>query len=468
MNIVLSIDIGTSSICALALDALSRKVLCSKTLPNNANLADLPVGHHEQDPMIILQTAVSAVDAVLHTLGQQNIPADTLCGIGVTGQMHGIILLEKDLSPRTNLITWRDQRGEESGHYNIVNRNDSIAQKCGCFLQPGYGVCTLNRLIELDSQLVDAMSAGELKAAGITDFIVARLCGRVVTDTSMAASWGGFDLTHYGWDESVLNRLGIPEQVFPDVVSPASPCGPLLPHYSKRWGIGEQVIACAGVGDHQASVMACAPLQNGTCILNLGTGGQVSIVRKGFAFIEGLETRPLSHGYFLLVGSSLCGGWSYAYLAEFFRQTVQSFGQKEVELPDLFDVMNKIGATATEDAEGLVVDPRFLGSRTDQHISGSVQSIDTQNLTPRNLVRATVNGMVDELYQYYQTASLPATSLHATGNAVRRNPLLGETIADRWGIAPLVSNEKEEAAIGAACLTSVNLGLSSLDQLFAL
>lgn len=408
MKIILSIDIGTTSICALALDAESRKVLHSQTLSNGTDVQGLPIGHHEQDPALILQIAERAVDGVIQSLIQQEISRNQICGMVVTGQVHGIILLDKTNTPKTNLITWRDQRSELSSSTGLAV---NAAARCGCSLQSGYGLTTLHHLIETDVHLREALLAGDVKVVGITDFIIAKLSGRVTTDTSMAASWGGFDLALGEWDKSVLKQLDIPQKALPEVVPSATACGQLVSQYAKRWGLDTSVTICAGIGDHQAAAMSCAPLQHGSCIINIGTGGQVSIVRKGYTFIEGLETRPLIDDYFLLAGTSLCGGWSYAYLADFFGKVINEFTGENINAPELLEIMNRIGTNSANDAEGLIFDTGFLGSRIDKNGLGSIHNINTQNLTPKNLIRSAVKGMADELFEYHQLANIPVTSL---------------------------------------------------------
>ena len=348
----------------------------------------------------------------------------------------------------------------------ISSINDARCARWGCRLQPGYGLGTLAHFLNNDRNLERCADGGAIIACGITDFVAARLCGALLTDTTMAASWGGFDVASKTWDASAMIDYGIPNDVLPDIVPPGSPLNPLTPEYARRWGLAETVQVCAGLGDNQASILAGGTLKHGTCVVNIGTGGQVSIVRRGYDYRRGLETRPLIGDYYAYVGSSLCGGWAYAYVAEFLSAAARSMTNTELSRDEVLECMNRMGQDAPSHADGLVVEPSFLGSRESGRRYGSIRHIDAQNFTPGNLIRATANGIVDELYEHHQSVGLPVTELRAAGNAVRKVAFVQHAIADRWGMRPTLTAQREEAARGAALLAASELGLVAHGSLF--
>ena len=172
-----------------------------------------------------------------------------------------------------------------------------------------------------------------------------------------------------------------------------------------------------------------------------------------------MEKRPLLPGYFILTGTGLCGGWSYQYLARFFQSVNATFAGAQVSLTEIYEAMSEAGIAEAQDASGISVDPRFLGSRTDPWVTGSIRGIDADNFQPSNLVRATANGIVDELFSYYSQAGVRAERLFVAGNAARRNPMLRQAVKDRWGKRPIAVQHDQEAALGAAYLAAANLGL---------
>ena len=443
----------------VALDTDVREPIFSSVTANTANVIGTASGFHEQNAAVVLNTVRVLLEEALEAIQLAKRDAGAVRGIVVTGQMHGIVLIGPDDRPKSNLFTWRDRRSTKSSSVREVHENDAMARRCGCRLQPGYGLATLHQLVVDDTDLAAELRAGSTRVCGITDLVAVMLCGRLVTDTSMAASWGGLDLQTYQWDEEILEVLQIPKESLPTVFPPSQPYGTVKPEFARIHGLDGDTPVCAGIGDQQASVLACRPIGVGTCVLNIGTGSQVSIVQSGPESAGELETRPLLSDSFVLTGTGLCGGWTYEYLARFFQSVIRAFAGTHIPVTDLYQVMNEVGVAEVLDANNLTVNPRFLGSRTDHCASGSIRGINASNLRPSCLIRATANGIVDELFGYFLQAETHAEQVFLTGNAARRNPMLRQAVRDRWGKEPVAIQYKQEAAIGAAYLAAVNLDL---------
>ncbi len=106
MPIVLGLDLGTSKLCAVALSTDERRVLAVRSAPNDADVPDLPPDRHEQDPAKILDRSL---ELVRELLAEDAVEAEDVTGLCVTGQMHGVLLVDRDLRPVTPLVTWRDR-----------------------------------------------------------------------------------------------------------------------------------------------------------------------------------------------------------------------------------------------------------------------------------------------------------------------------------------------------------------------
>ena len=79
-------------------------------------------------------------------------------------------------------------------------------------------------------------------------------------------------------------------------------------------------------------------------VVNLGTGGQVSVPHRDYSFVQSLETRPMPFGGFILVGASICGGWSYSYLCSFYQQIIRELSGVELSEAEIYTKMNKLAA----------------------------------------------------------------------------------------------------------------------------
>jgi len=447
-DLILSVDIGTSKVCALAWDATRRETLALRAQANDAELPRPSApGGHEQDPSRILRLCLELIQALLDA---PNVDAHRTAGIGFSGQMHGVLLVDASLEPLTPFHTWRDARLPADDPVFSLD----FASSNGCRLHPGYGGATLAWLARNG-----ALPKGAT-ALTIADFVAARLAGVAATGPTHAASWGIFDVRAGCWHTAMTERLGIDAGVLPPVVKSARPAGEMSAAMAGRIGLPRDVAVCSPIGDNQASFIGVAGLDNATAVLNLGTGGQLSTPVGEYVFHEGLETRPMPFGGYILVGASLCGGWAYAYLCDFFRAVARELGGVEISQADAYARMNALAASAPG-AAGLRCDTRFLGARGAPERRGAIHNIDTANLTPANLTRAVLEGMLGELFDMTPRGLLEGMHrIVASGNAVRRNPVMRSLIEQVFGRPCQLAQTDEEAAVGAAIATAAGLRLT--------
>jgi sugar (pentulose or hexulose) kinase len=378
--------------------------------------------------------------------------------------MHGVLLVNSDLQPQSNLITWRDQRTLASDKPGPINKTvetlgADVHQRTGCRLHAGYGGATLHCLSKNNKLPEGAV------ALTISDYVAGYLTGVAATEATHAASWGIFNLQKGQWDSEAIDKLGIPKKVLPTVNSTAKPSGTIQPAIAQQLGLGSGVQVCSPLGDNQASIIGAAGFADDVVVLNLGTGGQISIPQNEYKFVETFETRPMPFGGFILVGASLCGGWSYACLHKFIQATVREFAAAELSDEEVYKRMNTIAAETPKGASGISVNTRFSGTRHDPNLRGSISGIGMENFTVANLARGFVEGMVAELADMASAASIKDfTRIIASGNAVRNNPVVSEVIESIFGLPCHISTNREEAALGAAYTAAIGLGLVSKDD----
>ncbi len=457
-KIVISLDIGTSNLCALALSCGSMQPLAICSEVNDAETANLPAGYHEQDPLCIRDLCLGLIQKLL---SEKNVHENEVVGIGITGQMHGVLLVNSDLQPQSNLITWRDRRTLESDKTGNIDKavevlEADMRQRTGCHLHSGYGGATLYWLSKNNKLPKDAV------ALTISDYVASCLTGVIATEATHAASWGIFNIQKGDWDSESVDKLGIPRKVLPTVNSTAKPLGTVQPVIAKQLGLGNNVQVCSPVGDNQAGIIGAAGFVGDVAVLNLGTGGQISIPHKEYKFVEMLETRPMPFGGFILVGASLCGGWAYTYLQKFIQTTVKEFAARELSDEEIFNRLNEIAAETGAGASGVTVDTRFSGTRLEPNLRGSIIGIGVDNFTVGNLARGFIEGMVRELAELATAAGVKDFKrIIASGNAVRKNPMVPEVIESFFSMPCYISANREAAALGAAYSAAIGLGLVS-------
>jgi sugar (pentulose or hexulose) kinase len=323
MTAALGIDLGTTTITALALDLATGDILARATAPNRAespSTADRGQGRSEWDAQVIARIACSCLAEVAKKLGGR---VRDMAGLGITGQQHGGVIVDGKLRPLTPFIGWQDRRGEEAfpgSTESFVSRALDLAgadapERAGCRLAAGYLAVTLFWLKE--NGLLPRMGT----ACFLMDYFAALLTGLApVTDPSSAASSGVLNLRTRNWDAGLITALGLPVTAFPEVRPSGELLGPLTPESARATGLPAGLPVLVGIGDNQASFLGSVADREEAVLVNVGTGGQVVAWTQKVLVDPLLETRPFPSDGFLLVCAGLCGGRSYAALESFFRQ----------------------------------------------------------------------------------------------------------------------------------------------------
>ena len=436
---IIGLDLGTSSLSAVLFDTRKGIVSASEECANDAGIAGASGDSQGQDAEII-------ADAACRLIGRmaRSAPPGKITGLALTGQQHGLLAVDENLNPLTPLVTWRDR---QAGASEAIRRHRHAAST-GCFLHPGYGGLTLHHLI----------SNGKLpgrthKVFSITGFLAARLTGRCVEDETMAASWGLLSLRTRQWHGELLEMLGIPMAILPEIAPAGGALGPIVcPKLLKLSSHFGQVTVFSPVGDNQAGFAGACEAGGGEAVVSLGTSSQISVFSRKRRFSPEIETRPFPGGGYLRVYAALCGGWAYAYLAGFFQQAVARIAGIEMPLASVFERMNEFATTT--DSAGLAADTRFAGERNGKGAAGAISGINTANLTPANLTRAFAGGIAGELAAAARRAGLldGITRLMVVGNAASRIPLLVKALESQFGLPCRVVDQGGGTALGAVRL----------------
>lgn len=433
MKQAIAIDIGTSKISLVQFDISSMQVIHAASEENSSLVPLADQRKHEQDP--------EKIWSIIQGLLKQFPSRSSAEFVTITGQVHGILMLDGSFKARTNLMTWRDCR-------NPVNPvGDNYKLQNGCLVQKGYGASTLKVLLE-DEELFGNEA---LQVCTITSFIMGRLCGCYSIDETVAATLGVYDIRNKRWNAKQLEELGIPLSILPAIVPSSAVIGPLFASVALELGLKETVVICAPISDNQASFIGSL----GFCpagLINIGTGGQISVPCSEITDNPSIEIRPLPGNGYMQVYSSLCGGWAYAYLKDFCKDMLTNFGASVTD-SDIYGKLNCLALDADPN-NALVVDTQFLGVREAPDVFGKISHIDTHNFTIGNLARAFLEGIVRELHPP-QIATTSMEFLVASGNAVRKSPLMTHIIEAEFGCPVRIAPFLEEASIGSILSSAV-------------
>ncbi|NLI20849.1 MAG: hypothetical protein GX418_04795 [Clostridiales bacterium] len=440
----IGLDIGTTTVCGVLVDAETGRMLASRTLPNDAALPGSQPWERLQSPARLETLCRSLVDAWADEYPD-------VAGIGISNQMHGMLYLDAHGEAVSPLATWQDERGNrplETG----VSYAARLSALTGYPMATGYGFCTHWHHLQNGT-----VPAGAAKLCTIGDYIALRLTGETAPrmHATNAAGFGLYDLRTGGFDRPMLKAAGIAESWLP-AVETAPVCAGKTP-------LGQTVTVA--IGDNQAGFFGSGSGE-GAVLVNIGTSGQVSMLADTAETGPDIDARPYLGGRMLAVGCSLCGGEAYAALKRFFQRAADLMNVKP---GPLYAAMNA-AAEALYDApgrlNGLRVDTRLCGTRADASLRASVQGLGLDTFTPEHLTLGVLCGICDELLGYWRAmpAHAEARRLVGSGNGLRKNLLLRRIVSEAFGMPMQVPLYEEEAAYGVALLSLHTLGLYAAPQ----
>ncbi|MCL3852842.1 MULTISPECIES: FGGY family carbohydrate kinase [Parabacteroides] len=437
----IGIDIGTSSISSVAYDLKKNKIE-SVTITNDSTIVSEVLWEKTQSPGRIIEIVEEIMDDFSSRYPD-------IKGIGVTGQMHGILYLNEQGEAVSPLYTWQDGRGNQLYRDNKTYAA-YLSDETGYALATGFGLVThfynqVNGLVPGDAKQI----------CTIMDYVVMKLAGQKtpLTDYSNGASIGFFDTENLCFDHAALDKVGIDLSILPELSESATCCG-----YNKQ-----QIPVYSAIGDNQAAFLGSVKDIHHSIHITVGTSSQISVYSDKFIKIPELDTRPFPGGGYILVGAALCGGQAFVLLKNFFEQTLRFFlpalsdEQLQTGGLDFYQVMTSV--PYKKDVSGLpIVETLFDGTRFAPCKRGHIENISLSNFTPENLILGFLKGISRELYNFYQR--LPENIRHekdvivGSGNALKRNPLLCQAFEELFGCKLSFSLYQEEAAFGA-CLSAV-------------
>ncbi len=409
----IGIDIGTTSVCGVVIDAGTGKLLASRTKNSDAFLPGCAEWEKIQSVEKIMSVATEILDGFID---------GDIAVIGVTGQMHGIVYTDKSGDAVSPLYIWQDERG------NLPYKDTTYAKYLNSF--SGYGNVT-----DFYNRENGIRPESAVSYCTIHDYFVMRLCKNIkpLMHASDAASFGCYDLQQnkFNYDCNV------------DIT--ANYC--IAGEYK---GIPVSV----AIGDNQASVFSTLADEE-NILLNIGTGSQVSVISDTPVTADNIETRPYFEGKYLIVGSALCGGRAYSLLKNFYSEILGY--TTSVDDDKVYEIMSKMLEKAEKAT--LKVDPRFAGTRKNPNACGSITGITTDNFNPSQLTLGVLEGMATELFDMYNQMNSEKCGIVGSGNGIRKNVALVRVFEELFNSKMKVPKHLEEAAFGAALFGLVSCGV---------
>ena len=427
--IIIGLDIGSTTISAVAIDAITHETRECVTQKHQATMVTEHTWEHTQDPVRLADLGCNIINTLSEKHGE-------VAGIGLSGQMHGILYVDAEGKAVSPFYTWQDRRAGsvEADGSSLL---DMFTSEKHPPIREGYGFAT-----HLWNIRHGCVPTNTRWITTISGFIAMRLTNAnypPVLHPSEAASLGFFDLKLNCYDWERLQEVGIDASIIPRIAADNcfagyTPSG--IPVY-------------CGLGDNQASFLGSVENPDSNILLNIGTGSQIT--RKLNAYIQAndCEIRPFIDNGYIAVGSGLCGGRAFALLESFIRSCAAMTGN---HVESVYDQMTAILQKGTE--TDLRFDTTFCGTRQEPQQRASISNLSPENFTAEHFVRAVLRGIIEELYQYFQELRLlsdtPVKKVFCSGNLVRLTPEILQIVEDVFKLPTEIAPVQEEAAFGAA------------------
>lgn len=433
----IGIDIGTTTLCGIVYSPADK----STTTITRANASVLETSHSWeliQDPAVIVSVVIEIIDQCIAQYPD-------IQGIGITGQMHGILYVNKSGQAVSPLYNWQDKRGDLPFRNNKTYA-EHLSEVSGFRLSTGYG--TVTHFFNITNGLVPSDAVA---CCTIMDYLVMVLTGgqRPVMDYTNAAGLGFFKEVEKQFDHTALEAAGIDAAIFPKTVESARLAG----FYKMR------IPVHIAIGDNQAGFLGAVTDRERSIHLTIGTSSQLSVFSADYFRVSGLDTRPFPGGGYLLVGAALAGGQSLTVLHTLFNSVVQFSGKGSLGLAEFYHLIHS-GHYSSNDQDVLTVNTQFYGKRQDPFARGAIANISPANFTAGDLIHGFFRGISNELYDFY--TALPAalkkgkSMLIGSGNAIKKNALLCSTLEEIFQYPVITTEQDEDAAYGAAIVAATH------------
>jgi len=299
----IGVDLGTSALKLVMMKGNGELV---KTVSKEYPLYFPRSGWSEQNP-------TDWFLAVKDGLKELAICADEkIAGISFGGQMHGLVILDKDDNVLRPAILWNDGRStEETDYLNNVIGKEKLSKLTANIAFAGFSAPKILWVKNNEPEIFEKIAKIMLPK----DYISYMLSGNFSTDYSDASGMLLLDVKNKKWSKEMIDICSISEDMLPKLYESYEPVGTIKPELAKELGLNEGIKIVAGAGDNAAAAIGTATVGEGACNISLGTSGTVFISSKNFGVdsFNALHSFAHADGNYHLMGCMLsaasCNKW---------------------------------------------------------------------------------------------------------------------------------------------------------------
>lgn len=457
MSYVIGVDCGTSGTKTVLFDETG-KVIASKTIeypmyqPKN--------GYAEQEPSDWANAMINTVKAVISDSGVKN---TDIKGVGISGQMHGLVMLDKDGNVLRRSIIWCDQRTavQVENMTSILGREKLIEITANPALT-GWTAAKILWVRDNEPEIYE-------KCAHILlpkDYLRYILTGEFATEVSDASGMQLLDVPNRCWSDEVCSKLGIDKALLAKVYESCEVTGKVTKAMAEATGLAEGTIVVGGAGDNAAAAVGTGVVEDGKAFTTIGTSGvvfahtsSISIDPKGRVHTCCAAVPNSWHVMGVTQGAGLSLKWFRDNFCGSEKETAKYMGVDEYYL------MDKQAETVPVGANRLLYLPYLMGERTphlDPDARGVFFGLSAMH-TKKEMLRAVMEGVsysLRDCVEVFREMNINVSDMMACGGG-GTSPLWRSMLADLYSCPVKTVASKEGPALGVALLASVGAGIYS-------
>jgi len=441
----LGIDVGTGGSRAVLIDSAGQ-IVASETI-EHVPFASPETGWAEQDPDDWWRASAAAIRAVL---SKDNINRESIAAIGLSGQMHGAVLLdEKDQVIRPSII-WCDQRSDIECRQLTEQIGASRLIELTC--NPALTGFTLPKVLWVKDHEPEYWR--RIRSLLLPkDYVRFRLTGEKATDVADASGTLLLDVSARRWSKTMLEAAELDDNVLPALFESQQITGTVSESASEQTGLRAGTPVVAGAGDQAAGAVGMGIVKPGSVSATIGTSGVVFAATNNPALDPRGRVHTFCHAIpnrWHVMGVTQGAGLSLRWFRD-------QFGG------DSYEELTAEAAKVPAGANNLLWAPYLMGERTphlDPNARAALVGL-TASHTRGHIVRAVLEGVAFSLrdsFEIFREMNVPVESIRLGGGGAR-SKLWRQIQADIYRHAVDIVQAEEGAAYGAALLAGVGGGL---------
>jgi len=434
----LGIDCGTQGTKAIVLDAESGEVLGQGSGPHT--LISAANGRREQD---VAQWLAAFQQATREALAEAGVSGARIQAIGVSGQQHGLVLLDQSGEVLRPAKLWCDTEStpENDRLLNYLGGEKGSLERLGVAIAPGY---TVSKLLWTKEQHPDVFERID-KILLPHDYLNYWLTGHCCSEFGDASGTGYFNVRTRTWDLALLEHIdpsGRLNRALPQLLEAQQSVGQIRPDIAQLLGLNPEAIVSSGGGDNMMGAIGTGNIEPGSITMSLGSSGTV------YAYADEAQVSDQAS---VATFCSSSGGWlplictmnltnATSAIRELFALSIGEF--------------NLAIAAAPIGAQGVLMLPFLNGERVPAlpNATGSILGLDSTNLNQANLCRAVVEGTTFGLrygLDLLRASGIKSQAIRLIGGGAK-SAVWRQIVADIMDTPVICTDHSEAAALGAA------------------